>query len=310
MESLSFVQILSPLSSVLCPKSFVFRPLSSVLQQLKENQVKPIQKISLLAAVAAVALCGGCVCGNDCGRSGTSADSPKAPIAKHVVLIGVDGFGARWIPWDKMPNLKALRDGGLYATGRDSYPTSSAINWAQDPSAYTATLFTWDGIGRCQNTNAASFARHFPGPGRDAYPPRDKSVVDEGLKQLAHKPKLILFYQGQVDSLGHGYGWGSEKFTNACVRVDENIGRIVEGVKKAGMWDDTVFMLVADHGGEGTKHGLANLNCFEIPFIVSGAPVKGKRLVEPVLLADTAPTILSILGYEVPDAMRGRNALR
>ena len=89
-------------------------------------------------------------------------------------------------------------------------------------------------------------------------------MVDEGLKQLAHKPKLILFYQGQVDSLGHGYGWGSEKFTNACVRVDENIGRIVEG----------------------------------------------KRLVEPVLLADTAPTILSILGYEVPDAMRGRNALR
>jgi arylsulfatase A-like enzyme len=94
------------------------------------------------------------------------------------------------------------------------------------------------------------------------------------------------------------------------VRVDENIGRIVEGVKKAGMWDDTVFMLVADHGGEGTKHGLANLNCFEIPFVVSGAPVKGKRLVEPVLLADTAPTILSILGYEVPDAMRGRYALR
>ena len=152
--------------------------------------------------------------------------------------------------------------------------------------------------------------RHFSGPGRDEYPPRDKSVIDEGLKQLAHKPKLILFYQGQVDSLGHGYGWGSEKFTNACVRVDENIGRIVEGVKKAGMWDDTVFMLVADHGGEGTKHGLANLNCFEIPFVVSGAPVKGKRLVEPVLLADTAPTILSILGYEVPDAMRGRNALR
>ena len=316
--------------------------------------MKVIQKISLLAAVAVVALCGGCVCGNDCGRSGMSADSPKAPIAKHVVLIGVDGFGARWIPWDKMPNLKALRDGGLYATGRDSYPTSSAINWAtaffgtvvevhgyrnwnsakpdippppaaleggrlpcvfseirrQDPSAYTATLFTWDGIGRCQNTNAASFARHFPGPGRDEYPPRDKSVIDEGLKQLAHKPKLILFYQGQVDSLGHGYGWGSEKFTNACVRVDENIGRIVDGVKKAGMWDDTVFMLVADHGGEGTKHGLANLNCFEIPFVVSGAPVKGRRLVEPVLLADTAPTILSILGYEVPDAMRGRNALR
>ena len=82
--------------------------------------MKATQKISLLAAVAAVALCGG----------SAYAASPKASIAKHVVLIGVDGFGARWIPWDKMPNLRALRDGGLYATGRDSYPTSSAINWA------------------------------------------------------------------------------------------------------------------------------------------------------------------------------------
>ena len=79
--------------------------------------MKTTQKISLLAAVAAVALCGG----------SAYADSPKAPIAKHVVLIGVDGFGARWIPWDKMPNLRALRDGGLYATGRDSYPTSSQL---------------------------------------------------------------------------------------------------------------------------------------------------------------------------------------
>ena len=91
--------------------------------------------------------------------------------------------------------------------------------------------------------------------------------------------------------------------------MDAGIGRIVEGVKKAGMWDDTVFMLVADHGGDGKKHGLANLNCFEIPFLVSGAPVKGMRLKEPVLLADTAPTILGILGYEVPECWRGRPAL-
>ena len=298
----------------------------------------------LLCAVA-VALCG-CVCEMSCGCG-------KAPIAKHVVLIGVDGFGSRWIPWDKMPNLKALRDGGLYASGRNSFPTSSAINWAtafygtvvevhgyrnwnsqkpdvppppaalqdgrlpcvfseirrQDPSAYTASLFTWAGIGFCQNTNTISFVKQYGGEGGDSYPPRDKGVIDDGVRQLAEKPKLILFYQGQVDSLGHKYGWGSPQFIEACVRVDEGVGRIVEGVKKAGMWDDTVFMLVADHGGDGKKHGLANLDCFEIPFLVSGAPVKGLRLKEPVLLADTAPTILDILGYETPDRWRGRPAV-
>ena len=312
-----------------------------------------------LLAVAAVFAVAGCTLGGS--RSVAAEDGTKpvppvlasTPIAKHVVLIGVDGFGARWIPWEKMPNLSQLRRDGLYATGRDGYPTSSAINWAtafygtvvevhgyrnwnsakpdvppppaalesgrlpcifseirrQDSSAYTASLYTWPGLGFCHNTNATSFVKNFPGPGRDEYPPRDKGVIDDGLKQLANKPKFILFYQGQVDSLGHGYGWGSEKFTNACVRVDENIGRIVGGVKKAGMWEDTVIMLVADHGGEGKKHGLANLDCFEIPFLVSGPPVKGMRLKEPVLLADTAPTIAGILGYEIPECWRGRQAI-
>lgn len=299
----------------------------------------------LVVSAALVALCG-CVCEKVC-------ETKNAPFAKHVVLIGVDGFGARWIPWDKMPNLSKLRRNGLYAVGRDTFPTSSAINWAtafygtiteihgyrnwnskapdlppppaaldggrlpcifseirrQDSNAYTASLYTWDGIGHCQNTNALSFVQHFPGSGGDGYPPRDKGVIDEGLKQLAHKPKLILFYQGQVDSIGHTYGWGSEKFTNACERIDANIGRIVEGVKKAGMWNDTVIMLVADHGGEGKKHGMASLNAFEVPFLVSGPPVKGMRLKEPVLLADTAPTIADILGCRVPECWRGRPAV-
>ncbi|MBQ3288344.1 MAG: alkaline phosphatase [Kiritimatiellae bacterium] len=299
----------------------------------------------LVFALAVAALCG-CVCEQ-------GGEAKKKPVAKHVVLIGVDGFGARWIPWDRMPNLSNLRENGLYAVGRDNFPTSSAINWAtvfygtvvevhgfrewnsrkpdpappaaaldgdrlpcifseirrQDPSAYTASLYTWDGVGFCHNTNTLSFVKYFGGEGGDAYPSRDAGVVEEGVKELAKKPKMILFYNGQPDSFGHKYGWGTPEYTNACERVDEGIGRIVEGIKKAGMWDDTVIMLVADHGGEGKKHGMANLNCFEIPFLVSGPAVKGMRLREPVLLADTAPTIAELLGYQVPECWRGRPAV-
>ncbi len=76
------------------------------------------------------------------------------------------------------------------------------------------------------------------------------------------------------------------------------------------MLDDTVIMLVADHGGLGKKHGMDILECFEIPFLVSGPCVRaGWRLREPVLLADTAPTVASLLGYDVPETWRGRPAL-
>lgn len=303
-----------------------------------------IVKIAGVAVAGAVSLCG-CMCGDSC------CGKASAPVAKHVVLIGVDGMGARWIPWDRMPNLSQLRRDGLYAVGRDNYPTSSAINWAtvfygtvvevhgyrnwnsekpdvepppaaleggrlpcifseirrQDPSAYTASLYTWGGLGFCYNTNTVGFVKQFGGA--DPYPSRDAGVIKEGVDELAKKPKMILLYNGQPDSAGHTVGWGTPEFTNACARVDEGIGRVVEGLKKAGMWEDTVVMLVADHGGEGKKHGMANANCFDIPFLVSGPPVKGMRLREPVLLADTAPTIADLLGYKVPECWRGRPAV-
>jgi arylsulfatase A-like enzyme len=91
--------------------------------------------------------------------------------------------------------------------------------------------------------------------------------------------------------------------------VDENIGSIVDGLRRYGMWEDTVIMLVADHGGEGKGHGMANLNAFEIPFLVSGPSVRGMRLREPVMLADTAPTIMDVLGYCRPECWRGRAAV-
>ena len=155
-----------------------------------------------IALVAAAAL-SGCVCDSSC--------KGKNPTAKHVVLIGVDGCGARWIPWDVMPNLKALRDEGVYTVGRCHRPTASAINWKsvfsgvspeihgftkwnssepsieppaiafdaegripcifsemrrQTPDAYTVSLFTWDGVGNCHNTNTVSFGRWYGGKKR------------------------------------------------------------------------------------------------------------------------------------------------
>ncbi len=53
----------------------------------------------------------------------------RAAPAARVVMIGVDGLGARWIPWNEMPNLSRLRDEGVFAVARCHRPTASAINW-------------------------------------------------------------------------------------------------------------------------------------------------------------------------------------
>lgn len=56
----------------------------------------------------------------------------NSPVgAKQVVLIGYDGYGAHYVHWDELPNLKKLRDGGAWTLKmRCVIPSVSAINWA------------------------------------------------------------------------------------------------------------------------------------------------------------------------------------
>lgn len=178
----------------------------------------------------------------------------------------------------------------------------------QWPEARTASLYTWGGLGFCHATNAASVARVFGGSG-DAYANRDAAVFDEGLRQLRDAPDFMVLYQGQVDHAGHATGWGSPEYTNACLNVDANIGRFVDGLRQTGLWDETAIVFVADHGGLDKGHGgKEDVRVFEVPFLLSGGAAKGLRLREPVMLMDTAPTILALLGLDVPGAMRGRPA--
>ncbi len=279
-----------------------------------------------------------------------------APQVNRVVLIGVDGLGARWIPWGDMPTLSSLRANGLYATGRCLFPTSSGINWPgilhgtiaelhgfrdnsgkpevepwrdregntpcvfsevrrQYPEAFTASIYDWAPISRMHNTNAVSRVivyRQKNWADHAEHLALDAKMVDDFAKILERDPKLVFLYQHSVDHAGHTYGWGSPEQTNACRHVDAQLARVVAILKKRGMEKDTAIVLTADHGGSGKKHGMAVLDCFEIPFIVwSPAHPKndGWRLREPVVNADAAPTVLSLLGLDIPDAMRGRCAV-
>ena len=51
--------------------------------------------------------------------------------AKHVVLIGLDGWGAYSVPRAEIPHIKQLMADGSYTLEkRSALPSSSAINWA------------------------------------------------------------------------------------------------------------------------------------------------------------------------------------
>lgn len=96
--------------------------------------------------------------------------------------------------------------------------------------------------------------------------------------------------------------------------TDEVIGRLLASLKAIGFLDHAIVVVTSDHGEEFGEHGgvLHGGKLFEellhVPLIISGAGID-RGIVDPSLvsLVDIAPTLLSLAGLEIPDAMEGRS---
>ena len=102
--------------------------------------------------------------------------------------------------------------------------------------------------------------------------------------------------------------------------VDEQIGRVVDALKKKGMYDNTLIIFTSDHGDMVGDHNMwrktyAYEGSAAIPMIVkvpSAMPVakaKGAKIDAPVELRDILPTMLDAAGDTIPSDMDGASML-
>jgi predicted AlkP superfamily pyrophosphatase or phosphodiesterase len=67
------------------------------------------------------------------------------------------------------------------------------------------------------------------------------------------RPSFVSLYFEQADVVGHDYGPDSMQVNAALVTVDAALGRLVEGLRRRGMFDETNLIVVSDHGMRGTS---------------------------------------------------------
>ncbi|MCP3982452.1 MAG: sulfatase-like hydrolase/transferase [bacterium] len=93
--------------------------------------------------------------------------------------------------------------------------------------------------------------------------------------------------------------------------TDKHFGRLIEGLKADRKWDRTLVIVAGDHG-EGLHDHNERYHAYllyettqHVPMIVRAPGTSGTREAEPVVLADITPTVLDLVGIEVPENLRG-----
>ncbi len=102
------------------------------------------------------------------------------------------------------------------------------------------------------------------------------------------------------------------RYYGAVTGLDEQFKRILDYVKSSGLEDDTYIVLSADHGDMLGAHGLMGKNIWYeesigIPFMIRGPEIAPG--VTDVLFSsiDHMPTLLDILGVEIPSTVQGQS---
>jgi len=105
-------------------------------------------------------------------------------------------------------------------------------------------------------------------------------------------------------------------YMGLVAELDYHFGRIISYLKETGQYDDTLIIVTSDHGEMlGDHHSWGKMHyfdaCFRVPLIIrvpsamADADMAGRRINLPTESIDITPTILDILGIDVPDTMDG-----
>ncbi|MSQ02096.1 MAG: LTA synthase family protein [Myxococcales bacterium] len=167
--------------------------------------------------------------------------------------------------------------------------------------------------------------------GRDALPDGFQAINYFGLEDLAMLPPGLDWSAKASDrpflavyltlTSHHGYGtpthWTTREFgdtpprktkhLNAVGYVDAFLGQLVEGYRKRGLLDNTVFLILGDHGEGFGEHGRYQHDLLiweegmHIPGVLWGKPLGERKgwIEGNWQQIDLMPTLLELVGIEV-----------
>ena len=107
--------------------------------------------------------------------------------------------------------------------------------------------------------------------------------------------------------------WKGDPYAGEVAFADHCVGQVTEKLKQLGLDDSTLLVITGDHGEMLGEHGELNHGFFiyegalRVPLVLRVPRAEGmpRQLDLPVSLIDIVPTVLSLVGAEVPKEVQG-----
>ena len=253
----------------------------------------------------------------------------------HVIVIGVDGAGS-WFKDADTPNFDEIfKNGAITYKALSSKPTISAECWGSmligvGPEIHRLTNSIVSNVPYDVNSPFPSVFRRI----REAFPdavlgsfcdwnPITYGIVENNIgvsHATAHdteltpivcdyiienKPDFLFVHFDSVDGAGHSTGYGLSAFIERIHEVDKLIGDVYSAIKNAEMIEDTLFIVIADHGGtndencKGSHGGWTDEEKY-VTFAAVGRGIN-KTEIEEMNIRDLAAIVLYAMGIETPE---------
>lgn len=141
--------------------------------------------------------------------------------------------------------------------------------------------------------------------------------VDEELIAASDKPQFVLAFTSSNHSPfqfpdGKFELFDNEKSTvnNAVKYADFALGQFFEKARQQPYWDNTYFLVVADHDTRVFGASLVPVSKYHIPGLILGPDIEPQNYTRLASQIDLAPTVLGLMGIECSHPMIGHDLLK
>jgi arylsulfatase A-like enzyme len=130
------------------------------------------------------------------------------------------------------------------------------------------------------------------------------------------KDPYMMNYAASREDVTTEIGWRTLRahYMGNITLVDRMVGRINQAIKDAGIEDDTIIVFTSEHGDMMGDHGmLEKRSMFEeasrVPLLMKVPWLsKSQKIIEgSVGHIDLVPTLLDLIGEDVPDHLQGKS---